>query len=99
VREKLTGKIMAMKKLKKVEMLRRGQVEHVKAERNVLAEVHNPFIVKLYYSFQVNLLCICVFWGGVEGGSIILSIIPSTWLCMYVWRGEGVFPPSKTHDP
>jgi serine/threonine kinase 38 len=27
-------------------------VEHVKAERNVLAEVHNPFIVKLYYSFQ-----------------------------------------------
>lgn len=28
------------------------QVEHVKAERNVLAEVHNPFIVKLYYSFQ-----------------------------------------------
>jgi serine/threonine kinase 38 len=43
---------MAMKKLKKAEMLRRGQVEHVKAERNVLAEVHNPFIVKLYYSFQ-----------------------------------------------
>ncbi len=28
------------------------QVEHVKAERNVLAEVHNPYIVKLYYSFQ-----------------------------------------------
>jgi len=29
-------------------------VEHVKAERNVLAEVHNPYIVKLYYSFQVK---------------------------------------------
>ncbi|KAG2449010.1 hypothetical protein HYH02_005764 [Chlamydomonas schloesseri] len=52
VREKTTGKIMAMKKLKKVEMLKRGQVEHVKAERNVLAEVQNPYIVKLYYSFQ-----------------------------------------------
>eukprot|EP00775_Hariotina_reticulata_P001879 gene1879-2214_t len=52
VKEKLSGKIMAMKKLKKAEMLRRGQVEHVKAERNVLAEVHNPYIVKLYYSFQ-----------------------------------------------
>lgn len=48
VRERLSRKIMAMKKLKKAEMLRRGQVEHVKAERNVLAEVHNPFIVKLY---------------------------------------------------
>lgn len=34
-------------------MLRRGQVDHVKAERNVLAEVDNPFIVRLYYSFQV----------------------------------------------
>lgn len=28
------------------------QVEHVKAERNVLAEVDSPFIVKLCYSFQ-----------------------------------------------
>ncbi|MEW5312283.1 MAG: hypothetical protein WDW38_003928 [Sanguina aurantia] len=52
VKEKTTGKIMAMKKLKKSEMLRRGQVEHVKAERNVLAEVHNPYVVKLYYSFD-----------------------------------------------
>lgn len=35
-------------------MLRRGQVDHVKAERNVLAEIHNPFIVRLFYSFQVS---------------------------------------------
>lgn len=28
------------------------QVEHVKAERNVLAEVHSPYVVKLFYSFQ-----------------------------------------------
>ena len=35
-------------------MLKRGQVEHVKAERNVLAEVHNPYVVKLFYSFQVT---------------------------------------------
>ncbi|KAE8817533.1 protein kinase [Hordeum vulgare] len=41
-----------MKKLKKSEMLRRGQVEHVKAERNLLAEVDSAYIVKLYYSFQ-----------------------------------------------
>uniref|UniRef100_A0A383V4A7 non-specific serine/threonine protein kinase n=1 Tax=Tetradesmus obliquus TaxID=3088 RepID=A0A383V4A7_TETOB len=52
VRERGTGKVLAMKKLRKAEMLRRGQVEHVKAERNVLAEVHSPYIVKLYYSFQ-----------------------------------------------
>ncbi|KAF3786160.1 Serine/threonine-protein kinase, partial [Nymphaea thermarum] len=51
-REKSTGNVYAMKKLKKSEMLRRGQVEHVKAERNLLAEVDSACIVKLYCSFQ-----------------------------------------------
>ncbi|RWW49766.1 hypothetical protein BHE74_00044021 [Ensete ventricosum] len=53
-REKETGNVYAMKKLKKSEMLRRGQVEHVKAERNLLAEVDSNCIVKLYCSFQDN---------------------------------------------
>eukprot|EP00899_Mesostigma_viride_P028644 jgi/Mesvir1/8965/Mv01051-RA.1 len=52
VRERATGKIFAMKKLKKAEMVRRGQVDHVKAERNLLAEVGSNCIVKLFYSFQ-----------------------------------------------
>ncbi|KAF8093558.1 hypothetical protein N665_0383s0183 [Sinapis alba] len=51
-REKKTGNIYAMKKLKKSEMLSRGQVEHVRSERNLLAEVASDCIVKLYYSFQ-----------------------------------------------
>ncbi|GFS31090.1 AGC (cAMP-dependent, cGMP-dependent and protein kinase C) kinase family protein [Actinidia rufa] len=51
-REKKTSHVYAMKKLKKSEMLRRGQVEHVKAERNLLAEVDSNCIVKLYCSFQ-----------------------------------------------
>ncbi|KAK1362570.1 Serine/threonine-protein kinase tricorner [Heracleum sosnowskyi] len=51
-KEKTTGHVYAMKKLKKSEMLRRGQVEHVKAERNLLAEVDSNCIVKLYCSFQ-----------------------------------------------
>ncbi|THG12480.1 hypothetical protein TEA_022985 [Camellia sinensis var. sinensis] len=50
--EKKSGNIFAMKKLKKSEMLSRGQVEHVRAERNLLAEVASHFIVKLFYSFQ-----------------------------------------------
>ncbi|GAU31297.1 hypothetical protein TSUD_315060 [Trifolium subterraneum] len=44
-REKKSGNIYAMKKLKKSEMLRRGQVEHVRAERNLLAEVAKPMDV------------------------------------------------------
>ncbi|KAK8532487.1 hypothetical protein V6N13_131810 [Hibiscus sabdariffa] len=51
-REKTSGQVYAMKKLQKSEMLRRGQVEHVKAERNLLAEVDSNCIVKLYFSFQ-----------------------------------------------
>mmetsp|Transcript_23916 Transcript_23916/g.28937 ORF Transcript_23916/g.28937 Transcript_23916/m.28937 type:complete len:515 (-) Transcript_23916:172-1716(-) len=51
-RERDTQKIYAMKKLKKAEMVRRGQIEHVRAERNLLAEVNSPCVVKLYYSFQ-----------------------------------------------
>ncbi|BFI05078.1 serine/threonine kinase 38 [Marchantia polymorpha subsp. ruderalis] len=51
-RAKATGHVYAMKKLKKSEMLSRGQVEHVRAERNLLAEVDSHCIVKLYYSFQ-----------------------------------------------
>ncbi|PIN25267.1 NDR serine/threonine kinase [Handroanthus impetiginosus] len=51
-RAKNTGEIFAMKKLKKSEMLSRGQVEHVRSERNLLVEVDSRCIVKLFYSFQ-----------------------------------------------
>ncbi|KAI3439722.1 uncharacterized protein J3R85_004574 [Psidium guajava] len=51
-RAKNTGEIFAMKKLKKSEMLSRGQVEHVRSERNLLVEVDSRCIVQLYYSFQ-----------------------------------------------
>ena len=33
------------------------QVAHVKAERDFLAESDNDWVVKLYYSFQVSVLC------------------------------------------
>ncbi|XP_009776054.1 uncharacterized protein LOC107794356 isoform X1 [Nicotiana tabacum] len=51
-RFKSTGEIFAMKKLKKSDMLSRGQVEHVRSERNLLVEVDSRCIVKLFYSFQ-----------------------------------------------
>ncbi|KAI5055897.1 hypothetical protein GOP47_0029418 [Adiantum capillus-veneris] len=51
-RLKSSRQVYAMKKLKKSEMLSRGQVEHVRAERDLLAEVDSECIVKLFYSFQ-----------------------------------------------
>ncbi|KAJ7771397.1 kinase-like domain-containing protein [Mycena maculata] len=47
-----TGKIYAMKTLKKEEMLKKDQLAHVRAERDVLAESASDWIVQLYYSFQ-----------------------------------------------
>ena len=52
VRERSSGNIYAMKSLSKAEMVRRGQVEHVMAERNLLAHVSSKMVVKLFYSFQ-----------------------------------------------
>ncbi|KAK7291823.1 hypothetical protein RIF29_07275 [Crotalaria pallida] len=73
-REKKTGYIYAMKKLKKSEMLRRGQVEHVRAERNLLAEVASDCIVKLYYSFQ-DMEHLYLIMEYLPGGDIMTLLI------------------------
>lgn len=52
VRYKETGEILAMKKMNKTEMVRKNQVKHIRAERDVLAKAINPWIVDLKMSFQ-----------------------------------------------
>ncbi|EDR26281.1 cAMP-dependent protein kinase, gamma-catalytic subunit, putative, partial [Entamoeba dispar SAW760] len=52
VRKKDDGRIFAMKILRKDIVKERKQVDHTKAEKNVLMQLHHPFIVKLYYAFQ-----------------------------------------------
>ncbi|XP_071492138.1 uncharacterized protein [Diadema antillarum] len=47
-----TDALYAVKKLRKVDVLQRNQAGHVKAERDILAEADNEWVVKLYYSFQ-----------------------------------------------
>ncbi|KAF9935103.1 Serine/threonine-protein kinase [Mortierella alpina] len=47
-----SGKIYAMKTLRKSDMFKKDQLAHVKAERDVLAESESPWVVQLYYSFQ-----------------------------------------------
>eukprot|EP00927_Polykrikos_kofoidii_P052846 TRINITY_DN4683_c0_g1_i6.p1 TRINITY_DN4683_c0_g1~~TRINITY_DN4683_c0_g1_i6.p1 ORF type:complete len:330 (+),score=59.71 TRINITY_DN4683_c0_g1_i6:68-1057(+) len=44
--------VYAMKMLRKENIVKRNQVEHTKAERNVLEAVNHPFIVNLFYAFQ-----------------------------------------------
>lgn len=51
-RHKESGEIVAMKKMKKKEMLKKNQVGHVRAERDILAKADNKWIVELKYSFK-----------------------------------------------
>eukprot|EP00835_Amoeboradix_gromovi_P001008 NODE_39_length_29903_cov_0.529057.p9 type:complete len:284 gc:universal NODE_39_length_29903_cov_0.529057:20738-21589(+) len=53
VQKKDTGKIYALKALKKADMIKRDQLAHIKAERDLLALSENcPWVVQLYFSFQ-----------------------------------------------
>lgn len=52
VRKNDTNALYALKTLYKADVLSKQQMAHVKAERDVLAEADNEWVVKLFYSFQ-----------------------------------------------
>ncbi|RFU81640.1 serine threonine- kinase gad8 [Trichoderma arundinaceum] len=52
VRKKDTGRIYAIKTIRKAKIISRSEVTHTLAERSVLAQINNPFIVPLKFSFQ-----------------------------------------------
>lgn len=52
VRKKDTGRIYALKTIRKAHIVSRSEVTHTLAERTVLGQVNNPFIVPLKFSFQ-----------------------------------------------
>lgn len=54
VKDKKFQNYFAMKVLKKVEIVRLKQVEHVTSERNILMQLCFPFVVRLYKTFQDN---------------------------------------------
>ncbi|KAF7550633.1 hypothetical protein G7Z17_g5577 [Cylindrodendrum hubeiense] len=52
VRKKDTNRIYALKTIRKAHIISRSEVAHTLAERSVLAQINNPFIVPLKFSFQ-----------------------------------------------
>lgn len=50
VRHRPTNKYYAMKTLKKTEVVRLKQVEHINSEKQILSSIKHPFIVNLYVS-------------------------------------------------
>jgi len=83
VRKKETNKTYAMKTLRKADVLRRGQVTHVKAERDLLAEADNAWVVRLFYSFQ-DKDSLYLVMDFVPGGDLMSLLVRSRTF------GEGV---------
>ena len=52
VLKKDTGRIYALKVIRKAHIISRSEVAHTLAERSVLAQINNPFITPLKFSFQ-----------------------------------------------
>lgn len=71
-----TSHLYAMKTLRKADVLKRNQVAHVKAERDILAEADNEWVVKLYYSFQdkENLYFVMDYIPGGDLMSLLIKL-------------------------
>eukprot|EP01128_Nolandella_sp_AFSM9_P011656 TRINITY_DN84_c0_g4_i1.p1 TRINITY_DN84_c0_g4~~TRINITY_DN84_c0_g4_i1.p1 ORF type:complete len:513 (+),score=144.10 TRINITY_DN84_c0_g4_i1:40-1539(+) len=68
VRKHDTGKVYAMKILKKAVIAARGEIEHTRTEKSVLSKLKHPFLAGLHWSFQTkeNLYIIMDFINGGE---------------------------------
>jgi len=52
VREKVTHEVYAMKTMAKKQLVASKKIPSIKAEREILAKSDNPWIVRMYFSFQ-----------------------------------------------
>jgi len=68
VRKKDTNRIYALKTIRKAHIISRSEVAHTLAERSVLAQINNPFIVPLKFTFQSDekLYFVLAFVNGGE---------------------------------
>ncbi|KAH7889925.1 cyclic AMP-dependent protein kinase catalytic subunit [Phlebopus sp. FC_14] len=65
--------IFALKVLRKTEIVRLRQVEHVNAERYILSRVRHPFVVDLFATFQDS-LNIYMLMSYVPGGELFTHL-------------------------
>jgi serine/threonine kinase 38 len=74
-KHKETGEISAIKKMKKDEMHKKNQILHVRAEKAVLSEAQNPWIVELKASFQDDhhLYLVMDFLAGGDLMSLLMA--------------------------
>ncbi|XP_076362174.1 serine/threonine-protein kinase tricornered-like isoform X3 [Tachypleus tridentatus] len=90
VQKKDTGHVYAMKILRKVDMLEKEQVAHVRAERDILVQADYQWVVKMYYSFQdaFNLYLIMEFLPGGDMMTLLMKKDTLTEECTQFYVAE-----------
>ncbi|XP_043713564.1 probable serine/threonine protein kinase IRE4 [Telopea speciosissima] len=75
-RKRTTGDLFAIKVLKKLDMLRKNDIERILAERNILITVRNPFVVRFFYSFTCsdNLYLVMEYLNGGDLYSLLRNV-------------------------
>lgn len=80
--------LYAMKKLRKTQVFQQNHMAHVMAERDILAEADNEWIVKLYYSFQDEkyLYFILEYIPGGDMMNLLYqqNVFPEEWARFYI---------------
>ncbi|KAL3152041.1 hypothetical protein ABBQ32_001154 [Trebouxia sp. C0010 RCD-2024] len=72
-RKRATGDLLAIKVMRKNDLIRKNMVESVRNERNILAMANNPFVVRFYYSFtsRDNLYIVMEYLNGGDCFSLL----------------------------
>ncbi|XP_042046717.1 probable serine/threonine protein kinase IRE4 isoform X1 [Salvia splendens] len=76
-RKRTTGDLFAIKVLKKIDMLRKNDIDRILAERNILITVRNPFVVRFFYSFtsRDNLYLVMEYLNGGDLYSMLKKLV------------------------
>nr|CAB3266654.1 serine/threonine-protein kinase 38-like [Phallusia mammillata] len=100
VQKKDTGHIYAMKMLRKKDMMEKEQVAHVRAERDILVEAENLWVVKMFYSFQdpYNLYLIMEFLPGGDMMTLLMNKDTLTEEQTQFYMAESVLAINSIHD-
>ncbi|XAR61784.1 Non-specific serine/threonine protein kinase [Bertholletia excelsa] len=75
-RKRTTGDLFAIKVLKKLDMIRKNDIDRILAERNILITVRNPFVVRFFYSFtsRDNLYLVMEYLNGGDLYSLLRKV-------------------------
>jgi len=88
VKDKITNEVFALKVMTKTHLMKSNQIQHIKAEREILASADNSWIVKMNYSFQDQtfLYLVMEYCAGGDLMSILMrhDILSEDWTKFYM---------------